>query len=371
MRSVIPAAIADQSWAAIFFLCALAGIGIAALYSAAGGALTPWAVPHAARFSLFLVMALIMSYIPPELYRRLVFPALGASVALLILVLMIGTIGGGARSWLNLGFMQLQPSEFAKITLLAALARYFELLPPTEIRSLRALFPPLMLTLPPFLLIVVQPDLGTAMLLLLSVVIMCFLAGFPLWWFIGSGVLIAAFIPIAYTFLLMPHQQRRVTIFLNPQDDPLGAGYHISQSFIAIGSGGIWGKGYLQGTQSHLDYLPEQHTDFIFPAIAEEWGVIGALIIIFLFGLLIRWGMNVAHAARTRFEQLFAAGLTCSLFLYISINLMMVTGLAPVVGIPLPLVSYGGSAMLATMLSVGMLMSIDRNNRKARNRSDF
>ncbi|MPT46931.1 MAG: rod shape-determining protein RodA [Sphingobium sp.] len=371
MKSIIPAAIADQSWSAIWFLCALAGIGIAALYSVAGGAPTPWAAAHAVRFTMFLVLALVMSYIRPETYKALMFPALGGSALLLILVLLIGTIGGGARSWLNLGFMQVQPSEFAKIALLGVLARYYELLPPGEVRTFRALIPPVLITMVPFMLIVIQPDLGTAMLLLLSVVILCFMAGLPLWWFIGSGMAVMIFIPIAYNFLMMPHQQKRVTIFLNPQDDPLGAGYHISQSFIAIGSGGIWGKGYLQGTQSHLDYLPEQHTDFIFPAIAEEWGLFGAFLIILLFGLLLRWGMGVAQNARSRFEQLFAAGLTCSLFLYISINLMMVTGLAPVVGIPLPLVSYGGSAMLATMLCVGILMSIDRNNRRARHRSDF
>lgn len=364
MHFHVPAAIADQSWRAIAIVMALALIGAVALYSVAGGSGSPWAVTHIMRFSVFLTMALVMSYIPPDTYKPLLIPAYGASLVLLLVVLAIGQIGGGARSWINLGFMQLQPSELVKLTLLAVLARFFEMLPPRATATFAGMWPPAALTLVPFGLIAIQPDLGTAMLLLLSVVFLTFLAGLPLRLYIGAGLAALVVIPLAYFYLLMPHQQRRVTIFLNPESDPLGAGYHISQSFIAIGSGGLFGKGYLQGSQSQLHYLPETHTDFIFPAFAEEWGVVGAVVVIALFWLLLRWGWQVARSATTRFEQLLAAGLTCSLFLYISINLLMVTGFAPVVGIPLPLVSYGGSAMLTVMLSLGFLMSIDRKNRR-------
>jgi rod shape determining protein RodA len=362
MHLHIPTPIADQSWRALAIVTALAGIGALALYSVAGGAIDPWADTHLLRFFVFLAMALAISYVRPEQFKPLLFPAYGLSLALLVLVLMIGVIGGGARSWLNLGFVQLQPSELVKLALIAVLARFFEALPPRATATLSAIWPPIILTIVPFALIAIQPDLGTAMLLLLSVVIITFLAGLPIRLYVGAGGAALVLIPVIYN-LLLPHQQRRMTIFLDPESDPLGAGYHIAQSFIAIGSGGFFGKGFLQGTQSHLHYLPETHTDFIFPAIAEEWGLIGAFTIIALFWLLLRWGMHVSREAQTRFEQLLAAGLTCSLFLYISINLLMVVGLAPVVGIPLPLISYGGSAMLSVMLSLGLLMSIDRKNR--------
>lgn len=361
----VPKPIADQSWVAIFTVTALALIGAVAMYSVAGASLSPWAMNHMIRFALFLALAIGISYIPVSLYKPLAYPALALSLLLLIGVLALGAIKGGARSWLDLGFIQLQPSEFVRISLICVLARYFERLPPVDTNGWNAVWPPLLMTGVPFLLISAQPDLGTGMLLLLSAIMLCFFAGLPMKWFLGAGATVMAVLPLIFTFLMQPHQQRRVTIFLNPQDDPLGAGYHISQSLIALGSGGIFGKGFLQGTQSHLNYLPENHTDFIYSAIVEEWGLVGGVVVIGLFALLIRWGTKVANRAHSRFEKLFAAGLTCSLFLYISINLMMVVGLAPVVGIPLPLVSYGGSAMLAAMITIGAIMGIDRENRKS------
>lgn len=361
----VPKPIADHSWLAIFVATALALIGAIAMYSVAGASLSPWAMNHMVRFSLFMGLALVISYIPVRLYKPLAYPALGLSLLLLIGVLTLGAIKGGARSWLDLGFMQIQPSEFVRISLICVLARFFERLPPVDTNGWNAVWPPALLTGLPFLLIAAQPDLGTGMLLLLSAIVICFFAGLPMKWFVGAGAAVMAILPLIFTFLMQPHQQRRVTIFLNPQEDPLGAGYHITQSLIALGSGGIFGKGYLQGSQSHLDYLPENHTDFIYSAIVEEWGLIGGLVVIGLFALLIRWGMGVAARAHSRFEKLFAVGLTCSLFLYVAINLMMVVGLAPVVGIPLPLVSYGGSAMLAAMITIGALMGIDRANRNA------
>lgn len=367
----VPKPIADHSWLAIFAATALALIGAVAMYSVAGASLSPWAMNHMVRFALFLALAVGISYIPITIYKPLAYPALGLSLLLLIGVLALGAIKGGARSWLDLGFMQIQPSEFVRISLICVLARYFERLPPVDTNGWNAVWPPALLTGVPFLLIAAQPDLGTGMLLLLSAVVVCFFAGLPMKWFLGAGGAVLAILPLIFTFLMQPHQQRRVTIFLNPAEDPLGAGYHISQSLIALGSGGLFGKGYLQGSQSHLDYLPENHTDFIYSAIVEEWGLLGGLVVIGLFALLIRWGMQVANRAHSRFEKLFAAGLTCSLFLYIAINLMMVVGLAPVVGIPLPLVSYGGSSMLAAMITIGAIMGIDRANRNSRDYSSY
>lgn len=365
---MIPRFVADQSWPAIFLVCLLALIGGVALYSTAGGSITPWANAHAMRFSLFLVLALVISYVPPAVFRMFAYPALVVGVALLVVVMLVGAIGGGARSWLNLGFMQLQPSELVKIALVIVLARFFASLPPSQFGSLKVLWPPLLLTAIPFLLIAAQPDLGTAMMLVITAATVCFLSGLPIKWFAAVGAVAVVLVPVGYS-LMLPHQRARLTIFLDPQADPLGAGYHITQSSIAIGSGGVTGKGFLEGSQSHLHYLPETHTDFIFPAIAEEWGLLGGLVIMLLFGLLIRWGMIVSRNAPGRFEQLLGMGLTCSLFFYIAINLMMVMGMAPVVGIPLPLVSYGGSAMLAAMISVGVLMSIDRASRKPGSRA--
>ena len=254
-----------------------------------------------------------------------------------------------------------------KPIIVLTLARFYAHVPPAEIRRLWAMWPLALILGPPLLLILLQPDLGTMMLIVLNTIALMFLAGLPLSWFIGGAVAVGAALPIVYSFLL-PHQQSRVLIFLNPETDPLGAGYHLTQSKIAIGSGGMFGKGFLNGTQSHLHYLPEQHTDFIFSAIAEEWGLIGGCILILLFFLLLRWGMAVALESKGRFERLAAAGLTLTIFFYIAVNLMMVMGLAPVVGIPLPLVSYGGSAMLTVMICLGMLMSIERHNRGERRR---
>jgi rod shape determining protein RodA len=248
------------------------------------------------------------------------------------------------------------------ITILC-LAGFYARLPAAEIRKFSAIWPAGVIILIPFLMILIQPDLGTSTLLLFGGVTVMFLAGLPLRLFLGAAGAAAAAAPIAYSFLL-PHQKERLLIFLYPEEDPLGAGYHITQSKIAIGSGGIFGKGFLHGTQSQLHYLPEQHTDFIFPAMVEEWGMFAGLFLILLFALLLRWATKVALDTKDRFGRLTAGGLSMTIFFYFAINLLMVMGLAPVVGIPLPLFSYGGSAMLTVMLCLGILMSIDRNNRR-------
>jgi len=363
----VPAPVASLPWRMLWIVIALGLAGVLALYSAAGGFMMPWALIHLVRFIAFLGVALVLSRIRPQTFHDFAFIAYGGGILLLILTLALGVIGGGARSWLEFGFVRIQPSELMKPIIVLALARFYAHVPPAEIRRLWAMWPLALILGPPLLLILLQPDLGTMMLIVLNTIAMMFLAGLPLSWFIGGAVAVAAALPVVYSFLL-PHQQDRVLIFLNPETDPLGAGYHLTQSKIAIGSGGVFGKGFLNGTQSHLHYLPEQHTDFIFSAIAEEWGLIGGCVLILLFFLLLRWGMGVALDAKGRFERLAAAGLTLTIFFYIAVNLMMVMGLAPVVGIPLPLVSYGGSAMLTVMLCLGMLMAIERHNRGERRR---
>ncbi len=366
----VPAPIARLPWGMLLVVIALGGIGVLALYSAAGGSLKPWALFHAIRFLAFLGLAIGLSYVKPQLMQDLALPAYAGGILLLIVTLLIGAVGGGARSWLELGFLRIQPSELMKPILVVVIARFYAHVPPREIRRFSAIWPVGVILGLPIFLILLQPDLGTSMLIILATISMMFLAGLPLWYFIGGGLAVAASLPIAYSFML-PHQQDRVLIFLNPEADPLGAGYHLTQSKIAIGSGGLFGKGFLNGTQSHLHYLPEQHTDFIFSAIAEEWGLMGGLLVILLLFLLLRWGMRVAMAARDRFQRLTAAGLTLTIFFYIAINLMMVMGLAPVVGIPLPIISYGGSAMLTVMICIGLLMAIDRETRRDLDRRNF
>jgi rod shape determining protein RodA len=359
----VPRPIADLPWRMLWIVGAIATFGILGLYSAAGGSVMPWALPHAARFGLFLSMAIALSFLRPVRFQEYSFAAYGGVILLLLLVAVLGHVGGGAQSWLELGPIRIQPSELAKPVLVLVLARFYAMVPPREIRRWSAIWPAAILIGIPTLIILVQPDLGTAMLIMFTTIVMMFLAGLPLRLFIGGLAAAAAAGPIVYSFLL-PHQRSRLLIFLNPEQDPLGTGYHLTQSKIAIGSGGLFGKGFLNGSQSHLQYLPEQHTDFIFSALAEEWGLAGGLVLIGLFMLLLHWGMGVANAAKGRFERLTAAGLTATIFFYASINLLMVMGLAPVVGIPLPLVSYGGSAMMTVMICLGVLMSIDRANRQ-------
>jgi len=364
--SLVPAPVAALPWRMLWIVIALGSVGVASLYSVAGGSLSPWAWQHAVRFSVFLVLAVGFSYMRPHYFHDQAILGYVGGIFLLILTLILGTIGGGARSWLELGFLRLQPSELMKPIIVLCLARFYARIPPREIRKWSAIWPVGVILGPPFALILLQPDLGTTMLIVLNTVSLMFLAGLPLRLFIGSGLALGAALPAVYWFLLLPHQQERVLIFLNPEADPLGAGYHLTQSKIAIGSGGLFGKGYLNGTQATLDFLPEPHTDFIYSAIAEEWGLAGGLVLILLFFMLLQWGMRVSLDAKDRFMRLTAAGMTLTIFFYIAINLMMIMGLAPVVGIPLPLVSYGGSAMLTTMICLGILMSIDRCSRRDR-----
>lgn len=363
MNSIVPAPIASLPWRVIFILMLLVGFGATVLYSAAGngGSFEPWAGKHIARFFMFLAMAIIMSRMSLDFWKAITFPVYLILFALLLVVEMVGFVGGGSQRWINLGFMTLQPSELMKPAVVLAIAWLFDRMPPSHTARVTALWPIALILGLPWFFVMIQPDLGTSIAILFGGIVVTFLAGLPMRWFVSAGAAMLVIAPLAFFFGLKEYQRNRVLIFLDPESDPLGTGYHISQSKIAIGSGGFFGKGFLQGTQSHLDYLPEGHTDFVFATMAEEWGMLGGLFIMGLFALLIQWGTKVALQSRTRYGQLVAAGLTATMFFYMMINLMMVMGLAPVVGIPLPFISHGGSSMLTLMICVGIIMSIERH----------
>lgn len=364
MRSRIPEAIAREPWHVILPLFALNTFGSAVLYSAAGGKLSPWALLHEIHFAVFLIMALVISRLPRALFQLLAYPGYVLLIVMLVLVELIGGIGGGSQRWLDLGFMTLQPSELMKPGIVLALARFFETLPPSMTRSWRTLLPLGGLVAVPAGLVMLQPDLGTGLAICAGAAVVIFLAGLPASWFVGAGAAGAAIAPIAFFTLLHDYQRKRVLTFLDPESDPLGTGYHITQSKIAIGSGGFFGKGFGNGSQSHLEYLPEAHTDFAFATMAEEWGMLGGLFVIAIFMWVLRWGLQVARNAPDRFSMLLAAGMTFTIFFYMAINMMMVMGLAPVVGIPLPWISHGGSSMMTNMICVGTIMAVERWSRR-------
>ncbi|ATE65261.1 rod shape-determining protein RodA [Rhizorhabdus dicambivorans] len=361
--SIVPLPLRHIPWRLLSLVVAVGGIGLVVLYSAAGGSMSPWALSQGIRFAMFIGLAIAISWAGEQRLKAAALPTYVVIVVMLLLVELFGFVGGGSRRWLDLGFIRLQPSELMKPVIVLAVARFYDMLPAGEIRRFSAIWPPALLIGIPALLVLVQPDLGTATMICAGGITVAFLAGLPLRLFVGAGLVLAAAFPIAFS-LMHGYQRDRIEIFLNPESDPLGTGYHIIQSKIAIGSGGIFGKGFLAGTQSHLDYLPERHTDFVFATMAEEWGLVGGLTVILLYMLIIRWGMGVAARAKGRFARLTAAGLSTTIFFYMAINLAMVMGMAPVVGIPLPLVSFGGSAMMTVLICLGMLMAIDRTARR-------
>lgn len=363
-RSIVPQSIAHQPWQMLFPLMALVCLGAAVLYSAAGGSLHPYALSHVVRFFVFLVMAIAISRVSRDFFRMAAYPIYALIVVLLGLVEAIGAVGGGSQRWLNLGFMTLQPSELMKPAIVLVLARFYETLPHSMTASWRGLVPAGVLIGIPALLVMLQPDLGTGLAICFGGGVTMFLAGLPLWWFVSAMTTGAIIAPIAFFTLLHDYQRNRVLTFLDPDSDPLGTGYHITQSKIAIGSGGIFGKGFGNGSQSHLQYLPEPHTDFVFATMAEEWGMAGGLFVLAVFAIILGWGMRVARRAPDRFGSLLGAGMTATVFFYVAINLMMVMGLAPVVGIPLPFMSHGGTSMLTNMICIGTLMAIHRWNRR-------
>jgi rod shape determining protein RodA len=363
--AVLPAPLEGVPWRVLIPLTLLVCFGAAVLYSAAGGSLQPYASSHLLRFGILLAMALVIRRFPRELLLFAAYPAYVAILAMLFVVEAIGFVGGGAQRWIDIGFMQLQPSEFMKPGIVLVLASFYHALPPGLTSSWRALIPAGVLIGLPVGMVMLQPDLGTSLAIAFGGVVTMFLAGLPARWFVGGGLAAAVAAPLAYFFLLHDYQRNRVLTFLDPESDPLGTGYHITQSKIAIGSGGLTGKGFGEGSQSHLNYLPEPHTDFVFATMAEEWGLIGGLLVLLVFGIVLRWGLSVARHAPDRFSKLLAGGMTATIFFYAAINLLMVMGLAPVVGIPLPFMSHGGSSMMTNMICIGSLMMVDRWSRRA------
>jgi rod shape determining protein RodA len=363
-RGLLPDPLRHLPWRMLLPLTLLNLFGSTVLWSAAGGHLWPWAVMHMIHFAVFLGVAVALSRVPQQLFKQIAYPLYGGLIVLLVLVEAIGKVGGGSQRWLNLGFMTLQPSELMKPVIVLVMARFYDSLPPALTASWRALVPAVALLAVPAGLVILQPDLGTALAICFGAVVVVFLAGVPAWWFIGGGAAAAMAAPLAFFFALHDYQRKRVLVFLDPEADMLGSGYHITQSKIAIGSGGMFGKGLGNGSQSHLQYLPESHTDFVFATMAEEWGLMGGLFVIIVFLLVFRWGMGIAQRAPDRFSRLLAAGMTTTMFFYFAINMSMVMGLAPVVGIPLPFMSHGGSSMMTNMLCIGTLMAIDRWTRR-------
>ncbi|WP_374764867.1 rod shape-determining protein RodA [Yunchengibacter salinarum] len=347
----------DLNWFIILVSCAIAAIGFAVLYSVAGGEWDPWASRQFIRFLLGLVLMVAIAVTDIRIWMALAYPAWLVAVGLLVAVELVGATGMGGQRWLDFGFMRIQPSELAKIATVMALARYYHGLDIGAARRLMNLAFPLVLVAIPMVLVVRQPDLGTGLTIIAGAVAVLFMAGLPAWLFWLSGISVLAAIPVVWQFL-RPYQQDRVLTFLNPESDPLGAGYQITQSKIALGSGGVTGKGFLQGTQSQLNFLPEMKTDFIFTVLVEEFGLLGGATLLGLYVLVLGYGLLISISCRNQFGRLLAAGLTLTLFLYVFINVGMVMGLLPVVGVPLPLVSYGGSAMLTWLVAYGLILSV-------------
>ncbi|MEK9726400.1 MAG: rod shape-determining protein RodA, partial [Rhodospirillaceae bacterium] len=344
-------------WFLALLICLTASIGVAMLYSAANGSLQPWASRHLIRFGVGFGVMMVVALIDLRLWMRLAYVAYGVSLLLLVMVEIMGFVGMGAQRWLDLGYFNLQPSELMKIALVLALARYFHGLNMEDVGRPTRLNQPLAMVLTPAALVLRQPDLGTALMLVMASGAIFFVAGVRLWKFglIIVSALVAA--PVGWQFL-HDYQKQRILTFLDPEVDPLGAGYHIIQSKIALGSGGLVGKGYMQGTQGHLNFLPEMQTDFIFTMLAEEFGLVGGLGLLALYGLLLVFGAVIAMRANSQFGRLVGMGVTLTFFLYVFINIAMVMGLIPVVGVPLPLISYGGTAMMTLLIGFGLLIGV-------------
>ncbi len=362
----------NLSFGYIFCIIMLSLIGIITLYSAANGNINPWAIKQCIRFGIFFVVMIILALIDIKIYLKYSYIAYFLTLLLLISVEIseYGYTGMGAQRWIDLKLFKLQPSELMKIALVLVLAKYFHSCSLQKIESIRGIVAPLLMALFPAALIILQPDLGTALMLLFTMMVVFFVVGVQWWKFALLGVSALIMAPIAWQFLHQ-YQKNRVLTFLNPERDPLGTGYHIIQSKIALGSGGIFGKGFLSGTQSHLNFLPEKHTDFIFTMLSEEFGLIGGSFVILLNLIIIAYGYIFAFRTTSYFAKLVIIGLNTNYFLYVFINIAMVLGLLPVVGIPLPLISYGGTVMLSVMASFGIILCMDVNRHVNLGRSSF
>ncbi len=338
----------------------LFSIGILMLYSASGGDMNPWAGLQLKRFILFIPIALLICLINIKVIYKYAYFSYIISLLLLIYVDIYGVTSMGAKRWINLYIINLQPSELMKITLILALSRYFHNIHIKKIKSIYSLFTPILLTLIPLYLILKQPDLGTSLILLSTAILIFFVAGVGISKFIISGISVILSIPLLW-HNLKSYQKQRIITYLNPENDPLGAGYNIIQSKIAIGSGGILGQGYLSGSQGQLNFLPEPETDFIFTMIAEEFGFVGSMIVIILFSLLFLRLINITTKTKSSFGKYLVAGILTFLFLHFFINIAMVIGIIPVVGAPLPLISYGGTILIITLISLSLILNIEVN----------
>ena len=340
----------------IILVTACCSIGFAMLYSAAGGDIEPWAQRHLIRYFVGLLGIIILGLINIRLFFKGAYIFYGVSLMLLVFVELAGEVGMGAQRWIDFGVIRLQPSELMKISVVIVLARYF------HIRSFQEIGNPLHLAIPAFLilvpvaLVIKQPDLGTAIMMALSGLVIFFIAGVRMWKFILLFLGGVALVPIIWQFLL-EYQKKRILTFLSPEIDPLGAGYHLMQSKIALGSGGLYGKGFIQGSQSHLNFLPEIQTDFIFTMLAEEFGLLGGLVVLLLFFLISCDGLILSFFMASKFARFLTIGMITTLFFYVFINIGMVMGLLPIVGVPLPFISYGGSALLTSMTAIGLIIS--------------
>ncbi len=346
----------EINWLIVGCVCLLSGIGFIMMISAGGGEFSPFASQQMMRFVLAFALMIAVALVPMRLLLDYAYIVYFLGVLVLVAVDIIGHIGMGAQRWLRVGGMNLQPSEFMKLALILALARYFHNMHSEDIGRLSFAIIPLVLIVIPAILILRQPNLGTTIITAMVGLTLCFLAGLRWRYIFGAGIIAIASAPIAWQFL-HDYQKRRVLTFLDPAQDPLGAGYNILQSMIAIGSGGLFGKGFLQGSQNQLNFLPEKHTDFIFTMLAEEFGFMGSFFVLLLYGALLAMGMLVASRSRSTFGAMISAGVVTMIFLHVLINCGMVMGMMPVVGLPLPLMSYGGSIMLSTMLGVGLLLN--------------
>jgi rod shape determining protein RodA len=350
------------NWALVLLITATACIGFVVLYSVSGGDWR-WAEPQMQRFALGLAVMFTVAMIPIWFWRNVSALLYAMTLVLLVAVELVGVTGGGAQRWIDLGFMRLQPSELMKVTLVMVLAAYYDWLSPAKVSRPQWVLVPIVLIMLPTFLVLKQPDLGTSILLVTGGGAVMFLAGVHWLYFatvIGAvGGLVTAVLRSRGTDwqILQDYQYRRIDTFLDPESDPLGAGYHITQSKIALGSGGWTGKGFMQGTQARLNFLPEKHTDFIFTTLAEEWGFVGALSLLVLYLLIVAFCIVAALRMKDRYSALVTLGIAVAFFLFFAVNMSMVMGMAPVVGVPLPLVSYGGSAMLVLMLAFGVVQS--------------
>ena len=350
-------------WPIALLLASVSFIGFLMLFSVSGGNFNKWAEPQIIRFCIGFIAMIVISFTPISIWRSMSIPTYLISLILLLYVEYFGITGKGAQRWIDLGFIRLQPSEFMKIALVMVIALYYDWLGEDKVSKLRWLLPPILLTALPMILVLNQPDLGTAILLASGAAVVMLLAGVSLWYFMAgissiAGLVYAVIISRGTEFqILKNYQYQRIETFLDPSSDPLGTGYHITQSKIALGSGGYSGRGFMQGTQSQLNFLPEKHTDFIFTTFAEEFGFLGGIILLLLYLLIIFFCYLTAMQNHNRYSALLTLGIAATFFFYFSVNMLMVMGLAPVVGVPLPLVSYGGSAMLVLLGAFGLVQS--------------